>query len=350
MIDILSNITVEELGRVFYFTTRQCKKLKRKLKRLDQNNTWLDTFEEISDFVTKIVNDQLKEGTNIIRNVMGPSSRRICGANGCVFFDASYDNTPVVVKIIKNDNITETFFESILNLILSKEGNKDIGFPRIYRMGLYPVENTYKIAVIQEKLESKSLNSLGEVTLREAMVKLCNGLYDLRNKNGVSFSHRDLHTGNIMYSSEKIYFIDLGYSCVTLPKTCGSIQYETPGGFKLDPAYSCDNEVHDLCHLLLTLRATKQYEWLIKACHDICLLYYKTLKQVDPDPRITYKGYPRNSWKNFKESDPESYFHPWYMYKLYKVDIKKSIYDIRSIILGEVSLLEELGGRWGLKF
>lgn len=345
--NILSKISEDDLQRVFSFTKRQSKKLRRKLLRLDQNNTWLTTYEEISEFVKRTVQKQLNDNKNIIKNVIF-SNNKMCGTNGCVYFDAMYNNIPVVVKTIKNDNITETFFESLLNLILSKEENEDIAFPKIYRMGFYPTDNSnFVLAIIQEKIEGRAISNLHD--LQQAMSKLCYGLYKLRYENGIGFSHRDLHAGNIMYNStlEKIYFIDLGYSCTTLLKTCGSIQYKRPGGYKMDPKYSCNNEVHDICTLLLNLRSSRKDPWLIKTCHKICLLY-KEKQKYDPDPELKFQIKPR--WSDVEEDKEESFFHFWYMYKLYKVDIGRTIMDIRSLILGEVSLADKLGAKWGLKF
>lgn len=330
--NILSGISIEDFQRVFG-VDGTFQKVYDAIKLLDTGNTWDETYNKLNELLNRCEFKPIKSQIN-------ERSKKDCGQHGCVYLDATYNNgVKVVVKVTKLKNkLVETFFECLVNMIVAKQNNEHIMAPKIYQMGRYNGE----LAIVQEKLEGEPLPNLSETDLREALVCLCKGLEELQ-KNEILFSHRDLHSGNLMYK-KKIFLLDFGYSCVTLKNTFGSIQFKEPGGIygPVDSSKKCDNAVHDVCHLLLNLRMKLRYPWLIAECQKICNLYL--VKQVsDPDVTvvndigIVYGVKP--SWEQF-ESRRINFFHPWYMYKLYDVNIDLTLENIRN----DIAVQSKTGG------
>lgn len=348
MESILSGLSIEDFQRVLgkkkKFQTAQIVHLCDLLLRLDRGNQWIATYSRLEAILKKMA-------LPMIEGIKLDGKAPKCGANGCAYLGALYKDNIVVVKAMIKPKIVETFYEILVNMILAKQTNTYIMAPKIYRMGYYkfPGDKYSKLVTVQEKLDGDSLLGLDESTLKDALVNLCDGLYKLRYNAGISFSHRDLHTGNLMYDKKrkKIYLLDFGFSCVTMGKTCGSIQFKAPGKWsQLDPEKTCNNEVHDVCLLLLWLRMEKSYSWLVSACKTICTVYYEKY-EVDYGV-MQYEGINKYTWEKFKNGTV-NFFHPWYMYKLYKVNTRMTLRDIQYYLAPtkEQSLADRLGAQWG---
>tara|TARA_B110000008_G_scaffold109992_1_gene113004 strand:+ start:1498 stop:2574 length:1077 start_codon:yes stop_codon:yes gene_type:complete len=347
MKSILSGLSIEDfqlvLGKKEKFQRAQIVHLCDLLLRLDRGNQWIATYSSLEAILKKMA-------LPMIEGITSVGKAKKCGANGCAYLKAIYNKNSVVVKAMKKPKIVETFYEILVNMILAKQTNTYIMAPKIYRMGYYkfPGDRHPKLVTVQEKLDGDSLKTLDESTLKDALVNLCDGLYKLRYNAGISFSHRDLHTDNLMYDKKrkKIYLLDFGYSCVTMGKTCGSIQFKKPAGLLLDPEKTCNNEVHDVCLLLLWLRMEHSYPWLVQACKTICTVYYE--KYEEDYGVMQYKGIKPYTWEKFKNGTVD-FFHPWYMYKLYKVNTRMTLRDIQYYLAPtkEQSLAERLGSNWG---
>ena len=163
------------------------------------------------------------------------------------------------------------------------------------------------------------------MVLVQALQQLCRGLDILQDK--YNFAHKDFHANNVMYNKdeEKVYIIDFGYSCFSVPDTNGSLQ-SLEGGYgmnQLDDAYKahipCINKSSDLSTLLLSLYVDNDYHWLYTICKSICRKYKRAAKKInlhitDSFKRI-HKSIP-DDWKWHNEI-----FYYWYIYELFQVDI-----------------------------
>jgi hypothetical protein len=102
--------------------------------------------------------------------------------------------------------------------------------------------------------------------------------------------HRDFHSGNVMYDpqSEKVYLIDFGYACISMPKRKGgSIQnitnpdlifYDVMQQDEAGKAYrTCTNKSHDMAILISSLikfGSGQKMGKVLKDLYDECCWQY----------------------------------------------------------------------------
>jgi len=119
-----------------------------------------------------------------------------------------------------------------------------------------------------------------------------------------TFYHRDLHTGNVMFSGDEIKLIDFGMSCITLDNITYSLNLE----IQFAPDYSCvsfdmvifilsllthtkgkidlDPEMFDFLHdMLVTQNGVNVYDLYKDSKHPHHEVYYWKIEGWDPDRR-----------------------------------------------------------------
>jgi serine/threonine protein kinase len=248
----------------------------------------------------------------------------------------------------KVDLFIETLINIFMTAVTENNVNQFISSPNVITMGTF---NNFSISpgdsssftkkinrnnssnqliLVQEKLDGITFKNLrnDENLLIQALKQLCRGLKILQND--YSFAHKDFHGENVMYNTddERVYIIDFGYSCFSIPDTPGSIQ-SLEGGYginQLDDDYRehipCMNKSSDLCTLLLSLIwFGAEYPWLIHIGEDICARYTSEYdKKSDGweymNDRIS-KIKKRGKFWNWTSP----IFHFWYIYEMFEIDV-----------------------------
>ena len=275
---------------------------------------------QLSTLKFKYVN---KLENSIDAEIQIKNDTKIAYATSKVLLDCKYQKDPCVVKVMQErvDKV-DLFIETLINIFMSavtKDNvNKYISSPDVITMGTFQnfkmyddsssdegsysltknsnssydfkknkKRNEEQLILVQEKISGVTFKKLyqNETLLIVALKRLCEGLKILQ-KN-YNFAHRDFHGENVMYSisKEKVYIIDFGYSCFSVPDTPGSIQ-SLEGGYginQLEKDYivhqKCVNTSSDICTLILSLiKFGAKYQWLLNIGQDICSRYtdYKT--------------------------------------------------------------------------
>ena len=340
---------------------KQMVKLLKLVENLDQNFT-MDNWTAITTHIQTMKLNKLEWKIEKKLNKSGDSkvhidkNTEIVRATSKVLLDCEYRKQPCIVKVMETtiDKIG-LFVESIINMFMSAvirdEVNIYISTPDILAMGIVdesPIKEASPIKVkeaspsnkyilVQEKIKGKEFKKIidGSELLR-AMKTLCMGLQILQ-KN-YSFAHRDFHSGNVMYNPEinKVYIIDFGYACFSIPKTVGSIQH-VGGGFgfnQFEDEYKvhqrCLNKSHDLCVLILSLLCQIPDEnerktsipWLYNLGADISARYKAKIAMKKPttgweDMDLTIRQTKTDRPFTFDKE----IIHYWYLYEMFEIDI-----------------------------
>jgi serine/threonine protein kinase len=285
---------------------------------------------------------------------------RVAQATSKVYLDAflveedtrfSNKFTPVVVKVMKS-NISRRvlFYETLINILVDfyTRGSDIISAPKIYRLGLIRKRERYYGVLVQEYIEAEEFSNLDSLTnLQNGLKQCCKGLSWLYNT--LRFSHRDFHSGNVMYDikNNRVILIDFGYSCITLPDTSGSIQIKKNiYGWDLDDPVNtslvaCKNRSHDICTLILALyhRNSLFRNRYYGLCKSICNAYRREIYSKYPDPNAFLMDISNNlGWISPKIDEPV--FHFWHMYELYDIEVEEFIPE-------EVYKILEIGQHFG---
>ena len=324
------------------FTTENSEKLEYLVDELqlsELQHKYVKTLEKGIDAVI-----QIKRDTDIAE------------ATSKVLLNCKYQGDDCVVKVMhKRVDKLDLFIETVINIFMSAvtedDVNNFISCPDVITMGYLKnfnlpgknfnlpgsinfskkdprSKNTF--ILVQEKISGDVFHEIyDELVLVQALQQLCRGLYILQDK--YNFAHKDFHASNVMYNKdeEKVYIIDFGYSCFSVPDTNGSLQ-SLEGGYgmnQLDDAYKahipCINKSSDLCTLLLSLYLDNDYHWLYMICKSICKKYKRAAKEInfkytDSFWRI-HKKIP-DDWKWHEENEKEIFYY-WYIYELFQIDI-----------------------------
>lgn len=295
---------------------------------------WVDTLDNRIDAVVQIKRDT-----------------RIVHATSQVLLDCMYQRDPCVVKVMeKGVDKVDLFIETLINIFMSavteNKVNQFISSPNVITMGtldnfsispgnrisftkkMNRKNSSNQLILVQEKLNGVTFKKLwnDEKLLIQALKQLCRGLKILQND--YSFAHKDFHGENVMYNTddERVYIIDFGYSCFSIPDTPGSIQ-SLEGGYginQLDNDYKehipCMNKSADLCTLLLSLiYFGAEYEWLEKIGEDICARYTSEYKKFSDGWQ--YMNGKINSQKGERWNWTSPIFHFWYIYEMFEIDV-----------------------------
>lgn len=305
--NILSNVSDFEFMEVFGKPMLQIKKM---ILALDSGNTWNTTYATLSKKIKFLMSP--------IQNITFESNQQKCGSYGCVYTNAIYGSNAVALKLLKpqiKDQEIQMFFEALVNMIFYKEtvNNNDLSAPKVYKFGYYKQQ----VAIVQERLDAKELLSLKGDTLKTAVIKICDGLFAAQRK--LAFVHRDLHSRNILVGNKKVYIIDFGRACITLPTSCASLQSNE---FKDDRDKRCMNRSFDISYLIVSLRSAYRDRWdtpnwLKEAAKKICLKYYEMHRD---NPKPAYDLRVVETWSKYTTKQVD-YFNFWYMEGLYGVDI-----------------------------
>jgi serine/threonine protein kinase len=181
--------------------------------------------------------------------------------------------------------------------------------------------------------------------LRTGLLLLTKGLNRLQLKTG--FMHRDFHSGNVMYDpqKEKVYLIDFGYACISMPKRKGgSIQnitnsdmifYDVLQNVDMGKPYrQCTNKSHDMAILITSLLdygAGQKMGKVLKDIRDECCWQYvnevRTMKYAISNkirlgsidslfPFVDGNEVRLNFFPETRTDRKASIFDPAYMYEL----------------------------------
>ena len=140
----------------------------------------------------------------------------------------------------------------------------------------------------------------------------------------------------------KVYIIDFGYACFSIPDTSGSLQH-VGGGYgyeQFDKEYEahrqCVNKSHDLCVLILSLlcqipddnERKTSIPWLYNLGQEISTRYkaqYAAKIKVGGVGRTTNWLRMHNSIRLNKTKNPftidQEIIHYWYLYEMFDIDI-----------------------------
>lgn len=259
-------------------------------------------------------------------------------ATSMVYLDCEYMGDQCIAKVMHADiDKLELFVESIINIFMSAvindRFNTFISSPDILTMGKVnrkPFEKgkSDNYMLVQQKIGGIEFKYITEGrTLSRALETLCKGL-DILQKD-YNFAHRDFHGGNVMYdeSKNKVYIIDFGFSCFSIPQTEGSVQgVETGFGYNpFNEEYrahrKCDNKSHDLCILILSLQwMIHKPEWLDNLGKEISKKYKDAMANKTLTDEFFYQD------KKIRTESPDFAFdkeiiHYWYLYEMFDIDI-----------------------------
>ena len=297
-------------------------------------------------------------------------------ATNKIYLDAKYKGSDAVLKLLgeygKYTVITQVnaIMESIVNIcvsaVLRDEFNRFISAPDVLTMGWVKGLHKYQpnergLVLVQEKVvNATTFRSLDERYFRKAFTTLCRGLSKLQQE--YNFAHRDFHCENVMYdiSKDKVYIIDFGMSCFSIPKTKGSLQLVSTD-FLWDPFEQqehkpCVNKSVDICNLILSLIAVRklhenpiQSKWIRDLARMISNKYKEAFDNIY-DTEIFQKYYV----EGYENIDDDIYdnaylrewqwenpiIHYWYTYKLFLIDINFTPKELLSFL----SDLEDTNG------
>lgn len=331
LIDALNKLDLD-------FTFENSKKLYFVIKDLQLSqlqHEYVNTLDKTIDGEIKI-----KQDTDIAR------------ATSKVLLDCEYLGDACVVKVMnkrvaKMDLIIETIINIFMSFVTKNDVNeyiscpdvitmgylKNFNLPRRYRENAKPSsfskkkdpETQMTSILVQEKISGEVFDNIGdELVLVQALQQLCRGLDILQDR--YNFAHKDFHCNNVMYNTNdgRVYIIDFGYSCFSIPDTNGSIQ-SLMGGYginQLDDDYKshipCINKSSDLCTLLLSLCYEREYHWLDRVAKSICRKYKRHVRKNNKYSKGFLK-LDRNIPEGWKWG--QDIFHHWYIYELFHIDI-----------------------------
>ena len=348
--------------------------------KLDQNFT-MNNWTAITTHIQTMTLNKLEWKIEKKLNKSGDSkihidkNTEIVRATSKVLLDCEYRKQPCIVKVMETtiDKIG-LFVESIINMfmsaVISDEVNIYISTPDILAMGIVdespikepsPIKvkeasSSEKYILVQEKIKGKEFKKIIDGSeLLSAMNTLCMGLKILQNN--YNFAHRDFHSGNVMYNPEinKVYIIDFGYACFSIPNTVGSLQH-VGGGFgfnQFEDEYKvhqkCLNKSPDLCVLILSLlfqmpedERKTSIPWLYNLGQEISTRYKTEIA----------KKKSTTGWKDMdliiKQSKTDRPFtfdkeiiHYWYLYEMFDIDIGMGPAEILAAL--KDAALPELG-------
>ena len=335
--DVLDYITDEELKQVFGFDEEGCTKLRSLLKNMDkqlssndvkyvEENGLRDEFLAFTSSLLannrkrsemklnmrylstkesheKAVKDAL-EYTGVV-----PIDKRetayvgtyekstVRGSFKVVYKKSAYTDingkthSVAVAQMddMDDSNFADLFWECIIGMIVQKmcAFMTYMRAPKVFAIRISRT-NPDKIYLIQEWVNGADFAHTRSRDLRTGLLLLSKGLNRLQLKTG--FMHRDFHSGNVMYDpqSEKVYLIDFGYACISMPKRKGgSIQnitnpdlifYDVMQQEFAGKAYrTCTNKSHDMSILISSIikfGAGQKMGKVLKDLHDECCWQY----------------------------------------------------------------------------
>ena len=295
-------------------------------------------------------------------------------ATSLVLLDGRYKDKPCIVKLLQQVNPQELIVETLINMFMERNTADipEIDSPKVYalckatetrrtvvledkkkvdiktfkgsprrdwvldNLKSKPLEDN-DILLVQEKIAGSTFNRIGSLsTLKLALTTLCKGLEKLQRK--FSFSHRDFHADNVMYSKQnnKAYIIDFGWSCFSVPQTDSSLQ-AFRGGFGWDQCTEdgirkCKNRSHDLCTLLLSLywqveNTNTDRRWFLEPiCADICAGYYKKLnREKIKEMKKRFDDKIKSTPMLVINKRKGNIFHYYYTYLMYDIELEDFI-------------------------
>ena len=348
------------------FSEANWNELRNLLKRLTIHD--IEVYENVrrSDFYMATDDQYEKFGEEAVLLIEGGRKKR---ATNAVYLDAKYRGSDAVLKLLGEYETYDEYLtkftqvnaimESIVNIcvsaVLHDTSNPYISAPDVLTMGFVTGLHKYHpvgrgLVLVQEKVgNAKTLSSLDEQYLRKALTTLCRGLSKLQQE--YNFAHRDFHCENVMYdiSKDKVYLIDFGMSCFSIPNTKGSLQLVNSEDFLWDPFEQqshkpCVNKSADICTLILSLIVVRklkgnpiQSKWIFDLARMISAKYRKALDDIY-DTEIFQKYYKKGYEEIDYDVDVSKYirewqweepiFHYWYIYKLFIIDIKFTPTDL----------------------
>tara|TARA_B100000214_G_scaffold375379_1_gene361456 strand:+ start:151 stop:1434 length:1284 start_codon:yes stop_codon:yes gene_type:complete len=331
LIDALNELDMD-------FTFENCEKLYLVIENLQLSQLQHKYVKRLDKTIDGEI--QIKEDTDIVE------------ATSKVLLNCEYLGDDCVVKVMnkkvhKMDLIIETIINIFMFIVTKNDVNEYISCPDVITMGYLEnfnlprryhenaqlsgsfskkkdTERQMTSIIVQEKISGEVFHNIDdELVLVQALQQLCRGLDILQDR--YNFAHKDFHADNVMYNTVdgRVYIIDFGFSCFSVPDTKGSIQ-SLMGGYginQLDDDYKahipCINKSSDLCTLLLSLCYKNEYDWLDIIAEAICRKYRRKAR------RNKYtKGFlnmDRKVPEGWKWGDP--IFHHWYIYELFQIDI-----------------------------
>ncbi len=168
-----------------------------------------------------------------------------------VFLDNKYLNKKVVIKEIpyetqgeKNAVIVEVVIHAVFHKIT--KGNA-LCSPEPMRL-FKDQKNFY---FYQEQIDGVYIHNLKPDKMLDCLLIICDQLDKIQSK--YTFTHKDFKSDNLLYSKDKIYVIDFGYSCIGNLKSKKILQSLTEDEAESETEYECINRSADICFLLLSI-------------------------------------------------------------------------------------------------
>ena len=390
--DVLDYITDNELKQVFGFDDQGCTKIRSLLKKMDEQLSSNDIreYNGLKDKFLKLTSDLLSENRKKQEMTLNmryhgtkesheqevkdalefkgvvPIDKRetahvgtydkstVRGSFKVVYKKSSYtdiNGKSHLVAVAQMDemddnNFADLFWECIIGMIVQKmcAFMTYIRAPKVYAIRISRT-NPDKIYLIQEWVNGADFSHTRSRDLRTALLLLTKGLNRLQLKTG--FMHRDFHSGNVMYDpqKEKVYIIDFGYACISMPKRKGgSIQnitnsenifYDVMRQDFAGKAYrSCSNKSHDMCILISSMlnygsgmKMGKVFEEIYRECcwqyvNEVRTMKYAISKKIAIGslatifPFVDGKEVRLNFFPETRMDRKTRVFDPAYMYEI----------------------------------
>lgn len=381
---LIDTLNPKELSDVFGFDGRE---LQRVIHNLENNFTKMhetadafvvDQLKQLKALDYEIVDELPKRNQLVDRLYIKKNGRNASGANGMNLLECSFNKKPVAVKIPfkqgddPDELLGEIFYESLIGIFMSTRTSSipEINAPYIYKIGSIPEKDLIGLkprrlagyqffptqpVIIQEFIPGKTLGDRLDNVNERNMKNIFNNLFlgFAKLQKTLAFSHRDMHSENIMVDrNDNIFIIDFGYSCITMPPQPNVDWKDLPDGIqKHEGGYrwnqdsdeairKCLNFSHDICTLMLSLRSNKNVKSYYGGLMiDISNEYKRRLLQILLDDNMTrYQRKIISSTLRMTKSILENYGqqHPYY----------KNMYDqLLSAVKGKYEAEIAWGGK-----
>lgn len=353
--------------------------LKNALNMMDSKFTedaWKNLQQTIKKL--KVAVRELKEVDVVPMDAQDQNIYKLAGGREAygtarVLLDTYFQGKDTIVKILKKKKKVDVYIESIINILICAvlQGNEYISTPDVVTLAVnkkHKDKNNKRdqLLQVQEKLNAVDLFDLKPQQLDGAIINLCKGLTKLQNE--YNFAHRDFHSKNIMFDdkTKKVYIIDFGYSCFSVPDTKGSIQsigdsfFWKPFAQKAHSA--CINKSHDICTLILSLYRMqpkfRSIKWLDSLCRLITSRYIAAYNKIKDTA-----DFKENYKKDFDEMDGNVFdddefrfeknkgiIHFWYLYTLFNIDIGVTPFQVRMCVENRAYKIPDVKPSFKLKF